>query len=118
VANVGWGDGVFAGETIDERIKSWGGGRRWAVGARGSRADGYGGNGLMSACVRRRGDATGGVGPAARGSKCAKNLGVFHRGFQSFLCGLELRPCLVVMQIQNIFSFTHHIESLNACMKH
>jgi hypothetical protein len=41
VANVGWGDGVFAGETIDERIKSWGGGRRWAVGARGSRADGY-----------------------------------------------------------------------------
>lgn len=86
MANVGWGDGVFAGETIDERIKSWGGGRRWAVGARGSRADGYGGNGLMSACVRRRGDATGGVGPAARGSKCAKNLGVLELTWKADVC--------------------------------
>jgi hypothetical protein len=30
----------------------------------------------------------------------------------------QLRPRLVAMQTQNIFSFTHHIESFDACMKH
>jgi hypothetical protein len=32
--------------------------------------------------------------------------------------GVLFRPCLLPMQIQNIFSSTHHIESLNTCMEH
>ncbi|KAG2646291.1 hypothetical protein PVAP13_2KG499700 [Panicum virgatum] len=41
-----------------------------------------------------------------------------HRAATQGVRGIELRPCLVVFKIPKLYKISHHIESLNACMKY